>query len=64
MTKIKNLNTGDTFVWKGNKYQVFFTLKNPPKKAYKVAVIDWPMPDGSYWFPSARLVKPIIRISI
>jgi len=62
MTKISELKVGDVFFWKGKKYSVFITLKKPPKKAYKVSVIDWPNPNGSYYMPSGRKVKRVVRL--
>lgn len=59
---LHNLKTGDRFYWKGKKYQIFFTLKIRPKKAYKICCIDWPMPNGSYDMPSGRIVKPITTL--
>ena len=61
--KLSELKTSDRFYWKGSKYSVFFTMKNPPKKAYKVCCLDWPMPNGSYDMPSGRIVKPLKRLS-
>ena len=61
--KLGRLSVGDKFYWKSKKYQVFITLKNKTLTAYKVCCSDYPQPDGVYYMPSGRIVKPIIRIA-
>jgi len=62
--KIKDLNTGDRFYWRGRKYLVFFTLKDtsgPQVYPLGFTVVGWPNTDDYVVMPVNRRVKPIIR---
>ena len=57
--KLIDLNVGDRFYWKGEKYSVFLKIKHP-KGAYKIPCMEWPQ-GKTIDMPSGRKVKPIIR---
>ena len=59
--KLSKLKPSDKFYWKGNKYSVFFTLKNPRVGGYKIPCMDWPKCSKVIDMPSGRKIKPIIR---
>lgn len=60
--KLRELDTSDVFYWKGNKYSIFFKIKNEPSKAYKITCLNWPNPSECIEMPCNRIVKPVIRV--
>ena len=61
--RLNSLNQGDRFMYKGRKYSVFMTLKDPMKriKAGQVSVFDEETMSG-HWLPGFEMVKRIIKV--
>jgi len=58
---LQNVSMYDRFYWKGKKYKIFMK-KKMTKKAYKIAVYEYPQ-GKIIDMPSYRQVKLVIRWS-
>jgi len=59
--KLSELKAGDRFLWKGEKYQLFYR-KISFLSVYRIPVHDWPAHDECLWMRSDTDIKPIVRI--
>ena len=57
---IKNLPHGSRFYWKGKKFQISLSPKNPPGKSWTIVCSEYPQGD-LVDMPSGRKVKPVVK---